>query len=114
MHELSRNVLAAQTELEELLAQEKALDEYIAQMSSGLQELCSAGAARSGSGGLTNLAYLTRADLRSIEAFQGQTVIGLRAPPETAVWVPHPDQVPRISVSLSLLSLSSSLSYRRV
>ncbi|CAD0195276.1 unnamed protein product [Chrysodeixis includens] len=37
-------------------------------------------------------AYITYADLRSIRDFRNQTVIPIKAPPETRLSVPHPDE----------------------
>ncbi|XP_026764731.1 transcription factor E2F2 isoform X2 [Galleria mellonella] len=38
------------------------------------------------------LAYITYADLRSIKDFKNQTVIPIKAPPDTILRVPHPDE----------------------
>ncbi|CAK1600163.1 unnamed protein product [Parnassius mnemosyne] len=38
------------------------------------------------------LAYITYADLRSIDDFRNQTVIPIKAPPDTRLSVPHPDE----------------------
>ncbi|XP_060810280.1 transcription factor E2F6 [Amyelois transitella] len=38
------------------------------------------------------LAYITYADLRSIKDFRNQTVIPIKAPPDTILRVPHPDE----------------------
>ncbi|KAL0803406.1 hypothetical protein ABMA28_017359 [Loxostege sticticalis] len=38
------------------------------------------------------LAYITYADLRSIRDFRNQTVIPIKAPPDTRLSVPHPDE----------------------
>ncbi|XP_063373348.1 transcription factor E2F5 [Cydia amplana] len=38
------------------------------------------------------LAYITYADLRSIKDFRNQTVIPIKAPPDTRLSVPHPDE----------------------
>ncbi|KAI5642344.1 e2F transcription factor CC-MB domain-containing protein [Phthorimaea operculella] len=38
------------------------------------------------------LAYITYGDLRSIKDFRNQTVIPIKAPPDTRLSVPHPDE----------------------
>ncbi|CAG9107194.1 unnamed protein product [Plutella xylostella] len=40
----------------------------------------------------SGLAYITYADLRSIREFRNQTVIPIKAPPDTRLSVPHPDE----------------------
>ena len=42
---------------------------------------------------LCTLAYVTYQDIRGIESFEEQTVIAIKAPPETRLEVPDPTDV---------------------
>ena len=59
------------------------------------------------------LAYVTYQDIRSISSFEEQTVIAIKAPPETRLEVPDPTDVSfvyGVSKYYSLKSLSNNTS----
>ncbi|XP_043994724.1 transcription factor E2F3 [Gambusia affinis] len=71
--------------LEALIEEEEKLDERIQICARQISRLCE-----------ENLhdryAYLTYEDIRSISSFEQQTVIVIKAPPETRLQVPHPEE----------------------
>ncbi|XP_014329348.2 transcription factor E2F6-like [Xiphophorus maculatus] len=71
--------------LEALIEEEEKLDELIQICARQISRLCE-----------ENLhdryAYLTYEDIRSISSFEQQTVIVIKAPPETRLQVPHPEE----------------------
>uniref|UniRef100_A0A8C4PWF9 Si:ch211-160f23.5 n=1 Tax=Eptatretus burgeri TaxID=7764 RepID=A0A8C4PWF9_EPTBU len=83
-----------QTELNELACKEKQLDELLSAASAELQNLTEHFTE-------LGLAYVTYHDIRSLSSFRKQTVLVVKAPPETRLEVPcNPNQ----SLQMNLLS----------
>ncbi|XP_064002523.1 transcription factor E2F6 [Pogoniulus pusillus] len=72
-------------ELSELSAMEEALDELISDCAHELFDLTD-------DKETAKLAYVTYQDIRSIQAFQGQIVIAIKAPEETKLEIPIPKE----------------------
>ncbi|XP_028253853.1 transcription factor E2F3 [Parambassis ranga] len=72
-------------ELKVLVEEERKLDELIRSCMQQVYQLCEDSVSQ-------RYAYLTYEDIHSIPAFKGQTVIVIKAPAETRLEVPHPEE----------------------
>ena len=82
-HDLSAQHADLHTDLADLAAKEKQLDDLIKNAELQLKLL---------NEDKTN-AYVTYQDLRSVDRFKDQTVLAIKAPPEAKLHVPHPSEV---------------------
>lgn len=88
-------------ELDSLEAQESELDALIKSAENTYQELCNDPANK-------RHAFVTYRDLRDIREFYDQTVIAIKAPHETRLEVPDPNQEVSISIHISISTVKCS------
>ncbi|XP_037549566.1 transcription factor E2F3 [Nematolebias whitei] len=74
-----------------LAEEEMKLDELIQSCTQQIRKLCE-------ERHIHKYAYLTHTDVRSIQSLRDQTVIVIKAPAETNVQVPHPDESLRVHI----------------
>ena len=83
----------------DLEAKENQLDEMIRSCSVQLRMLTE-------DASNSRLAYVTYQDIRSVRSFDDQTVVAIKAPPETRLEVPDPTQVSDVTLTLYVLNFS--------
>ncbi|XP_041482032.1 transcription factor E2F3-like [Lytechinus variegatus] len=91
--QLSAETVNLHSELNDLEAQEKRLDELLRNASTQLKTLTE-------DPDNARYAYVTYHDIRGIESFEDQTVIAIKAPPETRLEVPDPKESSNIQIWL--------------
>lgn len=78
-----------QNEIKDLKSHEQSLDNYI----ENLQKIVKQYTSSNESASLTSKLFITKREIASMENYVNDTVLAIRAPPKTSVYVPHPDQV---------------------
>ncbi|NP_001123287.1 E2F transcription factor 3 [Strongylocentrotus purpuratus] len=91
--QLSAETVNLHSELNDLEAQEKRLDELLRNASTQLKTLTE-------DPDNARYAYVTYHDIRGIQSFEDQTVIAIKAPPETRLEVPDPKESTNIQIWL--------------
>jgi len=78
-----------QNEIKNLKADEHILDNHI----ENLQKIIKQYTVSSGSPSMASNLFITKREIASMDNYVNDTVLAIRAPPKTSVYVPHPDQV---------------------
>jgi len=78
-----------QNEIKDLKSHEQSLDNYI----ESLQKIVKQYTVSNESASFTSKLFITKCEIASMENYVNDTVLAIRAPPKTSVYVPHPDQV---------------------
>jgi len=78
-----------QNEINDLKTHEQSLDNYI----ESLQKIVKQFTVSNESASSASKLFITKCEIASMENYVNDTVLAIRAPPKTSVYVPHPDQV---------------------